>query len=226
MAKIKFGMMMTDASGKLGGHVFAKNRGGSYVRTKGIPTNPQTSFQSSVRSMFAAISSAWSGLAVSARLSWNEAVSSYATTDIFGDLRNPSGKALFQRLNQNLALSGQAQLTVCPQPLAVPNGLLSLAGADVSSTTLDIETKGDSTGSVMVISATPKVSAGTSFVKNDYRDIGFFSGAPDLAAEVWGDYVSRFGVIAVGDHIYVGIRFVNANGQASPMQTTKLVVQA
>ena len=224
MAKIKFGMMMTDASGKLGGHVFAKNRGGSYVRTKGIPTNPQTSFQSAIRSMFAAISSAWSGLTTSARLSWNEAVSSYATTDIFGDLRNPSGKALFQRLNQNLALSGQAQLTVCPQPLPVPNGLLSLAGADVSSTTLDIETNGDSTGSVMVISAT--VSAGTSFVKNDYRDIGYFTGQPDLAAEVWGEYVSRFGAIQVGDHIYVGVRFVNANGQASPMQTTKLVVQA
>ena len=226
MAKIKFGMMMTDASGKLGGHVFAKNRGGSYVRTKGIPTNPQTSFQNAIRSMFAAISSAWSGLAVSARLSWNEAVSSYATTDVFGDLRNPSGKALFQRLNQNLALSGQPQLTVCPQPLAVPNGLLSLAGADVSSTTLDIETQGDSTGSVMVISATPKVSAGTSFVKNDFRDLVFTNGGVDAAIEIWGTYVARFGDIAVDDHIYVGIRFVNANGQTSPMQTTKLVVQA
>ena len=42
MAKIKFGMMMTDASGKLGGQVFSKNRGGSYVRTKVTPTNPQT----------------------------------------------------------------------------------------------------------------------------------------------------------------------------------------
>lgn len=31
MAKIKFGMMMTDASGKLGGQVFSKNRG--FVRS-------------------------------------------------------------------------------------------------------------------------------------------------------------------------------------------------
>ena len=34
MAKIKFGAMMVDASGKLGGQVFAKNRGGAYIRTK------------------------------------------------------------------------------------------------------------------------------------------------------------------------------------------------
>ena len=78
----------------------------------------------------------------------------------------------------------------------------------------------------MVVSATPKVSAGTSFVKNDYRDIATRQGSVDVATEIWALYVARFGDIAVGDHIYIGIRFVNANGQASPMQTTKLVVQA
>lgn len=45
MAKIKFGMMMTDARGKLGGQVFSKNRSGSYVRTKVTPVNPQTTTQ-------------------------------------------------------------------------------------------------------------------------------------------------------------------------------------
>ena len=62
MAKIKFGMMMTDASGKLGGQVFSKNRGGSYVRTKVTPTNPQSTAQMSIRGIFASISSRWSSL--------------------------------------------------------------------------------------------------------------------------------------------------------------------
>ena len=52
MAKIKFGMMMTDASGKLGGQVFSKNRGGSYVRTKSTPVNRQSSAQMNVRGIF------------------------------------------------------------------------------------------------------------------------------------------------------------------------------
>ena len=55
MAKIKFGMMMTDARGKLGGQVFSKNKGGAYVRTKVTPSNPQTIAQTTRRALFAAI---------------------------------------------------------------------------------------------------------------------------------------------------------------------------
>jgi hypothetical protein len=55
MAKIKFGMMMTDARGKLGGHVFSKNRSGAYVRTKVTPVNGQTTAQTGVRAIFGAI---------------------------------------------------------------------------------------------------------------------------------------------------------------------------
>ena len=53
MAIIKFGMMMTDARGKLGGHVLSKNRGGNYVRTNNVPSNPQSNFQTGVRAAFA-----------------------------------------------------------------------------------------------------------------------------------------------------------------------------
>lgn len=52
MALIKFGMMMTDARGKLGGHVFTKARNGATIRTKVSPANPQTSAQSLSRSIF------------------------------------------------------------------------------------------------------------------------------------------------------------------------------
>src|SRR3546814_19213217 len=109
MAKVKFGALMTDARGKLGGHVFSKNRAGSYLRTKVTPVNPQTIYQTSVRALFGAISSQWSGLSQAVRDSFNGAVADWATTDIFGDLKNPSGKALFQRLN-NQARSEESRV--------------------------------------------------------------------------------------------------------------------
>src|SRR3546814_20356183 len=74
MAKVKFGALMTDARGKLGGHVFSKNRAGSYLRTKVTPVNPQTSYQTSVRALFGAISPQWSGLSQAVRDSFNGAV--------------------------------------------------------------------------------------------------------------------------------------------------------
>lgn len=226
MAKIKFGMMMTDASGKLGGQVFSKNRGGSYVRTKVTPTNPQTTSQMTVRGIFASISSAWSSLTEQQRLSFNNFVNAYATTDIFGDLRNPSGKALFQRLNQNLSISAQATIDVCTEPLAVPFANLTNAAADVSGEEFLVETTGDTTGSKVVVWATPVLSQGTSFVKNKLRQISVFTGGVAEGADIYGAYVAKFGELTPGANVYVGVRVINENGQASPLETIKAVINA
>jgi hypothetical protein len=226
MAKIKFGMMMTDASGKLGGQVFSKNRGGSYVRTKVTPLNPQTTAQTNVRGIFASISSAWSNLSESARASFNGFVSDYARTDVFGDLRNPSGKALFQRLNQNLVISEQAQISVCSAPIAVPFANLTGADGDVSSLSFDVTTAGDTTDSRVVVWATPPMSQGTSFVKNKLRQLEVFSGGNAQIFDIQASYLAKYGVISEGDNIYIGVRVINENGQASPLETIKAVIVA
>ena len=226
MAKIKFGMMMTDASGKLGGQVFSKNRGGSYVRTKVTPLNPQTTAQTTVRGIFASISSAWSGLSETARASFNGFVNDYARTDVFGDLRNPSGKALFQRLNQNLEISGQAQITECVAPTGVPFANLVSADGEVSPASFEVVTSGDTRGSKVVIWATPRLSQGTSFVKNKLRQLEVFDGAEGGIFDIQASYLAKFGTITAGDNIFVAVRVINENGQASPLETIKAVVIA
>ena len=85
--KIKWGALVVDGSGKLGGHVASKNKGGNYLRTKVTPANPQTAAQSNVRSVFATISSGWSSLTEAQRLSFADKVSEYSKTNIFGDLK-------------------------------------------------------------------------------------------------------------------------------------------
>jgi hypothetical protein len=226
MAKIKFGMMMTDASGKLGGQVFSKNRGGSYVRTKVTPTNPQTTAQMSVRGIFASISSRWSALTNEERNTFNEFVSAYSRTDIFGDLRNPSGKSLFQRLNQNLEISGQSQIDTCESPTEVPFANVLSAVAQGGSTTFDVELGGNLTGSKVVIWATPQLSQGTKFVKNQLRQLEVFSGANAQTCDIGAAYSARFGVPSGGANITIGVRVINANGQASPIETIKAIVVA
>ena len=226
MAKIKFGMMMTDASGKLGGQVFSKNRGGSYVRTKVTPLNPQSTAQMSVRGIFAGISSSWSALLDSQRATFNNFVSDYARTDIFGDLRNPSGKNLYQRLNQNLAISGQAGIVVCVSPSEVPFANLADAFGGVAAQEFLIETHGVTTGSKVVIWATAPLSQGTSFVKNKLRQIQVADGGNTTTTDIWGSYVAKFGTPAAGANIFVGVRVINANGQASPLESVKAVISA
>lgn len=226
MAKIKWGMYITDGRGKQGGHVMSKNRAGAYVRTKVTPSNPQTTFQMNVRGIFAAISSGWSALTDAQRASFNNQVGSYQTTDIFGDLRNPTGKNLYQRLNQNLANTDQALLTVCPSPIEVPFANLQGVAGDVSDAEIFLDYNGDLTGQKVQISATPILSQGTSFVKNKLRVIGVIEGTNTASAEIQSLYVAKFGLPSAGDNIYFAVRVINAQGQASPIETVKAVITA
>lgn len=227
MAKIKMsGIGVVDIRGKLNGSVFSKNRGGAYVRTKVSPSNPQSTFQMSVRGIFAAISSAWSALTEAQRLSWNGFVASYGRTDVFGDIRNPSGKNLFQRLNQNLVLTGQPQISTCVAPSEVPFlGLTSVDG-DVSGSTLSFSYSGDVNGNRILVFATPAMSQGTKFVKNQLRVITSSIGGDGLTEDVYAEYVAKFGIPTAGANIVFGCKVINANGQASPLETVKAVIIA
>jgi len=226
MAKIKLGAIVVAMSGKLGGHVFAKNRGGAYMRTKITPSNPQSAAQMSVRGAFAGISSSWSALSESARNTFNGFVNAYSTTDIFGDIKNPSGKTLFQRLNQNLSNSGQALITTCVAPTEVPFAGVTSALYDISDTIFEIETSGDTTGSEIMVFVTPPLSQGTTFVKNRLRLLETYSGGAAVTLNIYGEYTTRFDVQPAGANIYVAVKVVNANGQASPLETIKALVQA
>jgi len=64
-------------SGKLNGTVYARNKGGAYIRNWVKPTNPKTAAQSSVRSFFSDSSKTWKTLETSVKNAWNYYATSY-----------------------------------------------------------------------------------------------------------------------------------------------------
>lgn len=224
--KIKFGALVTDGSGKLGGHVVANNRGGKYMRTKVTPLNPQSTAQSLVRSIFAGISQAWSGLTEAGRTSFNQAVNAFTTTDIFGDIRVPSGKALFQRLNQNLALTGQTQLTVAPTVAPVVPFELINVEVDESDEAIFVSINGDIGAQRYVLEGTPPLSQGTSNANNRFRKIISFDGSDFDGATAYALYVAKFGTPPVGSNIQFRVKAVNSIGLDTPFQKVKATVVA
>lgn len=226
MAKIKFGMMMTDARGKLGGQVFSKNKAGAYVRTKVTPTNPQTAAQTAARALFGAISQGWSALTDAVRAGWNEAVSEWSTTDIFGDLKNPTGKELYQRLNNQAQSAGLSAVTSVPSKLEMPSELVSSAVIAIGAGTLTITGANSDASTQVMLFATAQLTAGTKFVKNRLRNIINFDGASDAPTADYTAYTNKFGVPTAGDNVYVGVKYVLASGQASPLQILKASVTA
>jgi hypothetical protein len=194
--KAKFGAIVVAGSGKIGGHVASRNRAGSYFRTKVTPVNPSTSFQQGIRNRLAGISQAWKALTAAQRIAWNAAVGDYSKTDVFGDLRNPSGFNLFQRLNNNLLTIGESQISDPPVPGAVYS-MTSMSLAVVTGSpalTLTFAGAIPATDAVKLFATAP-VSQGVSFVKSEFRLIGILSNSDTSPKVITTLYGAKFGAV-------------------------------
>ena len=222
--KIKWGALVVDGRGKLGGHVAAQNRGGSYLRTKVTPSNPQTTYQTGVRNLFGAISASWSALTAERRAAWNNAVEDWKRTNIFGDLKIPSGKALYQRLNQQAMVVGFSEISTPPVKADIPPSNVTAVEIDTTAETITATGLYNGIDAKVQVFSSGVVSAGTSFVKNLMRVIGYTSGGPYSPGDAYEDYVARFGTPSPGEKIFIGFKLVLPTGQASPMQVVEATV--
>lgn len=83
-------------SGKLGGMVASRNRGGQYFRRKAVPVNPDTGRQSEVRSNFATLISMWNNeLTQSQRNSWIQWAANTPRIDSLGQTHILTGQNAF-----------------------------------------------------------------------------------------------------------------------------------
>lgn len=227
MAKLKFGMIVTEGSGKLGGHVLARNRSGAYARTKVTPVNPATTYQQNARNELATRSQGWRGLTQNQRDAWNGAVNDFARTDIFGDLRNPTGKNLYTLININLVNSGFPPVNVPPLPSAVPSITATSATIAVGTTQFDVAfTATGIISDAIHIWVTDGLSPGVGFAKNRYRFLRHVLGNATSPVNIWAYYIARFGTPTPGTKIFVKLRYVNSQGQAGVGSETFGIVAA
>ena len=222
--KLKFGAIVTDGRGKIGGHVASKNRAGAYLRTKVTPSNPNTVAQAKARSILASLSQMWSQLTESQRSGWNGAVKEYSTTDIFGDIKNPSGINLFVKLNSNLISVGLPQVSDVPAKSEIPAVIVIEGVYKISTGTLSVYFNNVlADGYKALVRATPKLSAGVSFVKSQFRVIGYNDVLADKVTLI-DFYTAKFGTVSAVDNIYVSVQFVSINGQKTTEQKVKLQI--
>lgn len=119
MAKIKLSSLVSDARGLVGGVIFSRNAGGSYVKTFKAPINPGTSLQARIRGIFGTVATAWRAKDYSKKTKWRSAV--YYRNNSLGEPVPVSGSALFQSVQTTL-LNADLQMIDLPPvaPLAMP----------------------------------------------------------------------------------------------------------
>lgn len=226
--KIKYSALVSDARGKLNGSVASKNRYGNYLRNKITPSNPQTTSQMRFRSLFGSISKNWGALTQSQRNAWDQFAEEHPFNDIFGDSKILQGSAMHQKSNMNLAKVNLPFISVPGEPISLPAidlitvSLSILPVGTINLLEVDIGFSGQTVEDMsIVVYATPPVSAGRSFVKNDYRLI--YSEQPDSAEpgvtmDVTSKYIEKYGhEIRDTDKVFVRVALLdNSNGLQSP----------
>lgn len=213
------GIGITEISGKLGGNVFSRTKGGAVIRNRVVGSNPQTIAQQNVRAIFGAISSAWRSLSVTQREAWNAITSDYPYQNRLGETKLLSGKALFQKLNNNLVYAGESILESPLAPQGVNAPVLSqdfsvernIAGSAllVGEITVDLATAGDNT-TIGVLEMTPPLSPGVKNAAPRFVRITQTSAVGSvLDFDFSAAYVSIFGVPAEGSQVQARVFTVN-----------------
>lgn len=211
MAKVKFHVIVSEMRNKLNGSVFARNRGGAYVRTKVTPLNPQTSAQVGARSLLTNLAQAFRSLTQEQITAWNSATSQWAGTDVFGDDVQPTGLALYVRLNANISLAGGTGITTPPSPVgSAALETLSLTAAvtgdqfDVAYTPASVPA--DHT---MYVESTQMLSPGINNANSRFRFIGTVAAAAASPADLYTAQTTKFGALVAGQKVFVRAKFIN-----------------
>lgn len=224
--KTKFGSIIVDARGKIGGHVASKNRSGSYLRTKVTPVNRDSVDQRTVRSNQTTNSKAWSGLSAAQRLAWNNSVSDFLKTNIFGDQKILSGFQLFCMINNNLLFIGEAVVSTPPAPASVSSLTSMSATCDDSDQKLTVTfAPACPATEKVIVSCTAPMSAGKNFAKAEYRKIAVIGVANASPLEIQSGYITKFGALpAVGKKVFIKFKHVSiAKGIAGAEYTCSCI---
>jgi len=219
MAKVKFSALVSEMRNKLNGSVFSKNRGGNYLRNKVTPVNPQTAAQVAARSQLSFYSQAWKGLTQAQRDAWNAAIEEWATTDIFGDIKNPTGLQLYAKVNINIQNAGGA-------PVVDPPAKVGAAALDTVAPVFDTAAVDPAiinytpnqvpVDHTLMIEATPQLSAGISNANSKFRAIQTEPAGNLSPAIITAAYTAKFGALVPGKKVFVRCKLIrNTTGEVS-----------
>jgi len=115
-------------SGSIGGSTYSRNRGGQYIRTRSIPTNPQTPRQIAVRNGLAQLSDRWQNILTQfQRDNWTVYASNTPVVNALGDQITLSGLNMYVRGNAPRLQAGVALVDDGPTLFGLPDPPTGLA---------------------------------------------------------------------------------------------------
>lgn len=174
MALLKFGAMIADARGSIGGTVFARNRGGAYARNRTVPINPGTTRQTAVRALLGDLANAWTNtLSQVQRDAWELYAANVPLVNSLGEARNVSGINMYVRTNSVMLDTGGTRLDTAPVDFTVGPTITPAFTIDAAADEFDITGLGGypetAPGIRLLVTIGRPQNAGVNFYKAPFR---------------------------------------------------------
>jgi hypothetical protein len=207
MARVKFGGLISDISGSVGGGTFQRSNYGSVLRSKPIPIHTFSSAQIIIRQHINYLHAQWSELSSEERNQWNKYILFSNPTIKRDKAVLLSGHDLFIKYNM-LRLCRSLAILTTPTYITMPEvpGISQIfrSGGSIFLALNDAIDPDDL--SFLLKVSTPRHQS-VSFSLKGCRNMSYISGGPtnwDFAAS----YSSVFGFVAeAGDFIHLSLQF-------------------
>jgi hypothetical protein len=214
------GSFVTAASGKLGGVVAARNKGGQYLRAYAMPVNPSTPFQEVVRNAIATLTSRWTSVVtLNQRAAWATFAQNITITNPLGDTGLNAALGWYCACNVPRIQAGVTVVDAGPTiytlaTLTPPVCTITAAGTTVSVAFTNTDGWANEAGGYMLVYASRPQSPGINFFAGPYRFAGKITGAatPPTSPSV---ITLPFPSGPTGSKQFFQVRSVRADGRIS-----------
>jgi len=227
MAIMRPGPLAGQLSGRVGGIVFSRNRGGDYVRNGPSPVNPQSAYQTAVRNALSLASSGWDNADDAERASWRTWAADHPVRNRIGESIRLQGNAAFVALNARLAFLGTA-IVESPPVLNAPDPLLSITGSfDIGAGNFQLAYTATPLGAGLKLWVLGCLlgSPAVTFYRNRLRHFYTSAAAAASPADLQASFTARFGAPVVGQKVVFRAGVLDGtSGQLSAMLQTEGIV--
>lgn len=213
--------MLGAMSGKLGGLVAARNKGGQYFRRNAMPTNPQTPGQTANRTLFGANVNAWIQLTDADKVSWNVWAANVPFLDALGQTYHMSGQQAFIRAHSALVAGGPGPFETAPTLFDNGMPVIAMGQLDVGAVAGQVDygftigAPGASEDGCLIVYVSRPQSLGKSFFKGPYQLAFINNGVNSTDQTVTADDVPTLmdWALAEDDYVHVRARILYADGR-------------
>lgn len=170
-------------SGSVGGLTYSHNQGGMYCRARAVPTNPNTSFQQTLRNAMGQLTTRWGQtLTQTQRDAWAVFATNVPVVDSLGESRTIPPLSWYLKANSLRVQSGLSVIDAAPTifelaTLTIPVLTATAAAATASLAYTNTDAWANEVGGALLVYASRPQNAGIQFFNGPYRYAGRVNGA-------------------------------------------------